>query len=121
MPVGFAWFYPRGGISTLVRPDYTDADGLHEEILCWAEERRRALPPRDDGMRGLTATAFAHDARRVALLEKRGYTRSGTPMYHFHRSLSESAPDAAPPVGTMVRHVGGEVEWAERVALHREV
>jgi len=120
-PVGFAWFYPRGGISTLVRPDYTDGDGLHEEMLCWAEERRRALPRGDDSARRLTATAFAHDARRIALLEKRGYARSGTPMRHFHRSLSESVPNVASPVETTVRHVVGEVEWAERVALHREV
>ncbi len=121
-PVGFAWFYPHGGgVSTLVRPGYANADALTDEMLAWAERRRRALPPGDDGARRLTATAFAHDARRVALLEKRGYARSGTPMYYFHRSLSAPVPDAAPSVGTTVRHVGGDEEWAERVALHREV
>lgn len=121
--LGFAWFYPHGGggVSTLVRPNYAGALGLHDEMLTWAEERCRALPPEDDSARRLTATAFAHDAPRVALLEKRGYARSGTPMYHFHRSLSVSVPDAALPVGTTVRHIGGDEEWAERVALHREV
>ena len=121
-PVGFAWFYPRhGAVSMLVIPGYDGAEALYEEMLAWAERRRRALPPGDDGTRTLTTTAFEHDARRVGLLERHGYERAGTPMYHFHRSLSEPIPAPALPRGAIVRHVGEEDEWAERVEIHREV
>lgn len=124
VPVGFAWFYPRQqGISIVVVPGRADADAIEDEMLTWAEARRRTLPAGDDGAFTLTATAFAfdHDARRCALLERRGYERTGSPMHHFHRSLAEPIPAANPPAGGIVRHVGGEEEWEERVAIHREV
>jgi len=118
--VGFAWFDSRG-VSVQVCPGYVDTDALEDEMLSWAEQRRRALPAGSDGASMLTATAFEHDARRSALLARRGYKRTGTPVYHFHRSLSESIPTATSPPEITVRHVGGEDEWAERVATHREV
>src|SRR5947209_1018761 len=119
-PVGFAWF-DSCGVSVQGCPGYVDADALEDEMLSWAEQCRRALPAGSDGASMLTATAFEHDARRSALLVRRGYARTGTPMYHFHRSLSEPIPAVTPPPGITVRHVGGEDEWAERVATHREV
>jgi ribosomal protein S18 acetylase RimI-like enzyme len=120
-PVGFAWFDSRGVVSVQVCPGYVDAEALEDEMLSWAEQRRRALPPWSDGATMLTTTAFEHDARRNTLLARRGYERTGTPMYHFHRSLSEPIPAASPPPGITVRHVGGDDEWEERVATHREV
>jgi ribosomal protein S18 acetylase RimI-like enzyme len=119
-PVGFAWFDSRG-VSVQVCPGYVNADALEDEMLSWAEHHRRALPVGSDGASMLMATAFEHDARRAALLARRGYERTGTPMYHFHRSLSEPIPAASPLPGITVRHVGGEDEWPERVATHREV
>src|SRR5918911_1598330 len=119
-PVGFAWFDSRS-VSVQVCPGYVDVDALEDEMLSWAEQRRRALPAGSDGASMLAATAFEHDARRAALLARRGYERTGSPMYHFLRSLSEPIPVAMPPPGITVRHVGGEDEWAERVAMHREV
>src|SRR5437867_3045585 len=63
-PAGFAWLSPPDGISLALHPAVADADGLEEEMLSWAEERRRALPPASDGRLALVATAFEHDARR---------------------------------------------------------
>lgn len=118
-PVGFAWFDPRGSVATQVVPERTDGADLAAEMLAWAEERRRAAPVHE-GTLTLTATAFEHDARRIALLTERGYARVGTPLYHFQRPLS-AASIPAPPDGIIVRAVGEEPEWTARVDLHREV
>src|SRR5438552_10880372 len=84
-PMGFAWTYSRGVVSMQVRPGYADPDALEDEMLSWAEKRRRTLPADGEGASVLT-TAFEHDTRRIALLARRGYERTGTPMYHFHQS-----------------------------------
>lgn len=118
-PVGFAWFYPNGSVSTEAVPGRADSIDLEMEMLAWAEQRGRA-GLESGGPETLTATAFAHDARRIALLTERGYARAGTPLYHFQRPLS-AEDGAAPQTGITVRAVGEEPEWAARVELHREV
>jgi mycothiol synthase len=120
-PVGFAWLSPIGGVSILVVPERSDGAELEAEMLGWAEERRRTVPAGDGGHLTLTATAFAHDTRRIALLTQRGYDRIGTPMYQFHRPLSD--PVVAAPLATniTIRQVGEVPEWEARVEMHREV
>ncbi len=120
-PVGFAWFFPSGSVSTQVVPGRADGAVLEAEMLGWAEERRRTISAVDGEPITLTATAFAHDAPRIALLTGRGYERVGTPMYHFHRALSGPVAPTPPAIGMTVRQVGEEPEWGARVEIHRDV
>lgn len=120
-PVGFAWFDPSGAVATQVVPGRADGTALEAEMLGWAEGRRRTLPTGDGGPITLTATAFAHDAPRIALLTGRGYARVGTPMYHFYRCLSDLAVPALSSTNITVRQVGEMPEWDTRVEIHREV
>ncbi len=121
VPIGFAWFFPPGGVSTQVIPERADEADLDAEMLRWAEDRRRDLPAGDEGHYTLTATAFAHDARRIDLLTQHGYERAGTHMYHFRRSLSGATVPAALTTGITVRMVSDRSEWNARVDLHRDV
>jgi mycothiol synthase len=68
-----------------------------------------------------SATSLAEDVERVSLLESRGYQRLDRPRLHFFRRLSVPLDLGSPPEAVTIRQVGGEREWPERVAIHREV
>jgi ribosomal protein S18 acetylase RimI-like enzyme len=67
------------------------------------------------------ASARDDDPARIALLHRHGFTRDDYHLLHMQRDLGQPIPDVPPPEGFVVRHVGGEEEWAARVETHREV
>ncbi len=118
---GFAFYHPPGRVDFQVDPRLDDAELLAEEILRWAEEYRRGFDADAEGTRTLSTEAYDDDAARLALLQRRGYTRSDFSLLDMRRDLGVPIPDVAPPPGMVVRPVAGEDEYAARVAMHREV
>jgi ribosomal protein S18 acetylase RimI-like enzyme len=119
--LGFAWLRPPSMLESEVDPRYDESVMLAEQMLAWGELHRRALPEDADGQRLFHTSARADDPDRIALLQLHGFTRDDHHLLHMHRDLDRPIPDLAPPVGFVVRHVGDEAEWAERVEIHREV
>jgi ribosomal protein S18 acetylase RimI-like enzyme len=118
---GFGWFSPPVVLEWEVDPRFGRAESLDEEILAWGEARRRALLEQSDGERLFLASARDDDPEKIALLTRHGFKRDDYHMLNMRRDLEQPIPDLAPPSGFVVRHVGGEAEWAERVETHREV
>lgn len=116
----FAWFHPPRSFDWHVYPRLPDGNPIEDDIIAWAVARSGESAD-DTGMRTLTAAAETRDAQRLALLERHGFVRTEKHYVQMRRSLDVPLPDAAPPAGTVVRHVGGENEYEQRVAIHREV
>jgi mycothiol synthase len=117
---GFAWFSPPVVFEWEVDPRFGRDATLEEQMLAWGEARRRALLE-DDDERLFLASARDDDPEKIALLTRHGFTRDDYHMLNMCRDLDQPISDPAPPPGFVVRHVGGEAEWAARVETHREV
>ena len=140
---GFVWFEPTTGFEFDLRADLVCSDPIAADLLAWAEQRRRELPPAyprfvelqtmeewedeirqprspgpDHGL-GLTAVAFESDSERVALLERHGYRATRHFQPDYRRPLDRPVPAARLEPGQRLRHTGpGDLE--ERVAAHRD-
>ena len=114
--VGFAW--PSGDqVDAIVHPRHR---ALADELLDWAEQRRRGRRAAGDEPVTFTAWAFDGDRERVAILERRGYAR-GDRFYHYRlRGVDGPPPPLALPPGYTLRHVDGEEDVERRVAVHRD-
>jgi mycothiol synthase len=117
---GFAWFSPPLVLEWEVDPRFGRDTALEEQMLAWGESRRRELLENDDE-RLFLSSARDDDPERIALLTGHGFTRDDYHMLNMRRDLDQPIPDLAPPLGFLIRHVGGQGEWAERVETHREV
>lgn len=122
--LALAWFEEHDGVDWQLHPRLAAAparrDGVQDEILAWGASH----PGRTVGEDGPELWAWALDRRdeeRVAYLHARDFVRDTFHMIQMCRDLSEPIPEAPPPEGWRVRAVGGEEEWAERVAAHRDV
>jgi mycothiol synthase len=115
---GFAWFSPPSVVEWEVDPRYDQA--LEEDMLAWGEARRQLLEPGDDE-RLFLASARDDDPAKIALLRRHGFARDDYHMRNMRRDLDQPIPDLVTPAGFVVRHVGGDDEWAARVETHREV
>ena len=119
--LAFAWFDPPHLLTSQVHPSIRDDATIEEQMLDWGEARRQELLAADDQERTLLVRAFEDDVRRSALFARRGYHRDEFSMLHMRRDLAEPIPSSPPDDNIIVRHVGGEEEWQERVDTHREV
>jgi mycothiol synthase len=117
---GFAWFSPPVVLEWEVDPRFGRDAPLEEQILAWGETRRRELLEEGDE-RLFLASARDDDPEKIALLTRHGFARDEYHMLNMRRDLEQPIPDLALPTGFVVRHVGGEAEWAARVETHREV
>lgn len=127
--VGLGWFEPPLNVVFEVRPDLDAQDALIEEILNWAEERRRELARPAPGeiarayaMLGddtLATTALESDHRRIAVLERNGYTRTGRGNVHFRQSLAGPIPKPQLEPGMRLRHAT-DADIEARAELHRD-
>jgi mycothiol synthase len=90
-------------------------------MLAWAEEACRENA-REGVAPVLGTDVFDDDSQRCAVLARRGYQRDtdGYTFVRFHQPLDMPMTVPRLPPGFTVRHVT-EADFAERVALHREV
>jgi mycothiol synthase len=130
--VAVVWSEEPGDCEIQVAPALRNRSEVEEAMLRWAEERARA-----GGSPTLTVRAFAGDTVSVnllarhgfvrdertpaALIKKWGYAPDGYGYAHMARDLRQPIPEPDPPPGWIVRAVGDEQEWEERVNLHRDV
>jgi mycothiol synthase len=119
--LGFAWFSPPHEVVPQAHPRLWGDAGLLDEMLAWGKHRAREAGRKEGDKQTLQTWCLENDAQRLALLAERGFARDDFHMLHMQRDLSEPIPDLVPPEGAVVRHVGGEDEWQERVETHREV
>ncbi|MGO8948425.1 MAG: GNAT family N-acetyltransferase [Ktedonobacterales bacterium] len=99
---------------------------FEQEVLAMARERARQM-----GASALRTAIPASDALRRELLESEGFasdvarvTQRGEPhtaMLQLSQSLGDAAGQETPTTDFVVRQVGNEEEWPERVDLHRTV
>lgn len=118
--LGFAWFDGRA-VMLQVHPRLRGDDRLEDEMLTWGEQRWREQTGEGDAERPLLSSAFDDDALRIAVLARHGFARDDVCMLHMHQELDRSIPAPILPEGWTVRHVASEADYAERVAIHREV
>jgi ribosomal protein S18 acetylase RimI-like enzyme len=93
--------------------------GLEEQMLDWIG----AWPgtPPDMAVSLVTDTGvYEDDAGQIAVLERRGFARTGNDATLLLRSLGPPLPDPALPEGFAVRPVAGGRECRERAAAHRD-
>lgn len=126
--VGLGWFEPPLNVVFEIRPVVSDQDALTNEILDWAEERRRELARPAPGeiarayaMLGddtLATTALESDHQRLALLERRGYVGGDRDNVHFRQSLAGPIPEPPLEPGMRLRHAT-DADIEARAELHR--
>jgi len=124
--VAYAWFEPPLTVDFDIRPGASPDDSLADEILRWAEERRRSLTetiPKAYAMLGentLSTKALDSDPGRVSLLNRNGYSRTDRFHVLYSRSLVE-APIAQPDLdaGLRLRHAT-DADLDARVDVHRD-
>lgn len=119
--LGFVWFYPPSAFSWQLRADAEERDAIAREMLDWAEQHRRDLAQGDEAALTLVTTALDGDAEQSALLERHGYQREENLIVHMRRTLDDEIPGSTLPPSVVVRPLNGAGEYAERVAIHREV
>jgi ribosomal protein S18 acetylase RimI-like enzyme len=126
----YAWFEPPLSVDFDIRPAAPQSESLFNEVLRWAEERRRRLLRLDRGtipkayaMLGentISTKALDSDQPRIALLQRNGYARTDRFHLLYWRSLVE-APIAPPQlaVGLRLRHAT-DADLDARVDVHRD-
>ncbi|MGH2562497.1 MAG: GNAT family N-acetyltransferase [Thermomicrobiales bacterium] len=117
--LGFAWFYPHHcSVVLMVHRDRRGEGTIERLMLAWAEERRQTL----DDPPPLSVSVFGDGDPIRPIVVAEGFAPTDQqPMLCLARDLAVPIPDVAPAAGFTVRHVGGEEEFAERVAVHRDV
>jgi mycothiol synthase len=115
--VGFAW-PAKEQVDILSHPGYREVEG---DMLAWAEEQRRATLNGDTGDAAtLTMWAYTQDGGRNALAQKRGYEWSREYFSFQYAHLNRVATEPHVPEGYTLRHVEGEADLEQRVAVHRD-
>lgn len=119
---GFAWLDEAGWLAICSDPRTGGAEDVTLAMLAWADERgrERALEAGAE-VRAPDVQALESEAALAHLLTGCGYTPEGEVRVYMRQALGRALPEPALPVGWTVRQVGGEEEWQERVAAHRDV
>lgn len=128
--VAYVCFEPPMNVEFDIRHGLSSYGSVGDEILMWAENRRRALArgrkqaiPKALAMLGCDmvclATALDSDAQRISLLERHGFKRTDGFDVLYSRSLKDlvSLPKLDPSI--RLRHAT-DVDLEARVDVHRE-
>lgn len=129
--VVFLWETADGQIAAVLNPEGEGeahlqvhpglrAPALEDEMLAVAEER---LAADRDGQRKLVAWTDDQDTQRLAVLQRRGYTRGKWVERQWRRDLDAPLPGVPLPAGYTVRSLGdtGELparSWASWRGFH---
>ena len=119
---GFAWLDEAGWLAICSDPRTGGAEDVTLAMLAWADERgrERALEAGAE-VRAPDVQALESETALARLLTGCGYTPEGEVLVYMRQALGRALPEPALPAGWTVRQVGGEEEWQERVAAHRDV
>jgi mycothiol synthase len=113
--IGWAW--PQGNqVDMVSHPHYR---AVEDEMLAWAEQRLRDQAAADESVR-LRIWSDTGDAMRNALLQRRGYQRTSEFFVYHSYALNRPVPAPRLPHGYTLRHVAGEADLEQRVAVHRD-
>jgi mycothiol synthase len=118
--VGFGWLEEPDGVVMQVHPRLRGSGLLEGEMLEWAARQTHAVFGEVAGDELWTRVA-EDDPRLAALLDDLGFERDPDHALMMSRGLDAPIVENAPSDGWTVREVGGEVEWEERVEIHRDV
>lgn len=126
---GVAMFEPPLNVEFDIRADIPVDGPLLDEVLGWAEARRRKLLARSGqevpiayamlGEGSLATVSLDSDQARAAALSRRGYRRVERHSMRYQRSLSTPIPEPALAEGMRLRHVTN-TDLDERIELHRD-
>lgn len=115
----FLW-EPHHNLVFLVAPRQDAGEGLSAAVLEWATARAGEIGQRAGTPVELSVRAREDDAAHIALLECHGFVAQDWHTVRLARRLNEPLPNAGIPPGFVVRHVAGEHEAPEYVALYRD-
>ncbi len=115
--IGFALLHRESGHLYFYTHPPFQIDGVESQILAWAFDRRRALDPNHAEVR---CQVRENDLARIEFLERHGFMPIELLTLHLARSLREPIPPPHLPPGFTLRHLAGEHEVENYVAMHRE-
>jgi ribosomal protein S18 acetylase RimI-like enzyme len=118
--LGFTWFDKPNSVNMQIDRGLRGQGFLEAEMLEWATERARVCQQGGQEPPTISTWCMAGDEWRDAFLVERGFARGSYEMLHFRRELAAPIAAVAAPEA-VVRPVGGEDEYQERVDIHREV
>lgn len=98
-------------------PPQFQGSAVEAQIITWALERRRECEPD----RAIVRCQVREDNVALAeLLERQGFAPHDLYTIRMVRPLHESIPEPQLPAGFTLRHVAGEHEVEDYVAMHRD-
>ena len=119
--IGFAWRDAEASAVLQLHPRAYDGSALEEAMLMWSAATW-STPSNGGDTHVFTTYALETDSRRIALLHRHGFVRTERHLLRvLHRDLSVPIPDSPLPPGVAIRHLTDAADFAERVALHRDV
>ena len=113
--VGWAW--PQGNQVDMV--SHPQQRAVEDAMLAWAEDRLREQVTGDEPAK-IRVWSDVGDAARNAILQQRGYQRTDEFFVYHSYALSQHVPAPCLPPGYTLRHVAGEDDLEQRVAVHRD-
>jgi ribosomal protein S18 acetylase RimI-like enzyme len=117
--VGFALVDPYNNLKFEIGQQVAGSS-IESEMVAWGVACiRRAAMQENSETWTLDASCRDDDSEQIALLERNGFVRQEARSLHMIRSLDDSIPAAQVPMGFGIRHMAGEQEVQELVALHR--
>jgi mycothiol synthase len=117
---GFAWLEEPDGVVMQVHPRLRGSGLLEREMLEWAARQTRVVYG-EQAEDELWTRVAEDDPRLAALLAKLGFERDPDHALNMSRGMDAPITESTLPQGWIVREVGGEDEWEERVEIHRDV
>jgi ribosomal protein S18 acetylase RimI-like enzyme len=105
-----------GNLYFYLQPQLHEDDELKRQIIAWAfaqRQKAQAEPP------SVRCQIREDDSATIELLEAEGFVRQERYTLRLIRPLVEPIPQPELPPGFTIRHVRGEHEVEEYVAMHR--
>lgn len=119
--LGFVWS-DRYGVSMQTHPCLMQNDQtLQHHMLDWAEQHYHEHMTADGVEPHLWCSAYDSDTQRIAILTAHGFTPTDRQLLHMHQPLDRAIPAPTLPAGWRVEHIAHTRDYAQRVAIHRDV
>lgn len=106
---------------TQIHPGQRENAELYDAMLEWLDERAAEERKTDPTKELLYNNSYDDDAPLRDALLRHNYQPGDFGMLQMYRELNETLPGPDLPPGWQVRHVAGEGEFEERVAIHCDV